>query len=535
MLNKSPFTRRSFLKTSLVAAAGAASLPITTHAFGPQTTYIRYDVMSAQGQQALQSYSAGITKMLEKPPTDPQNWFRNAFIHMMDCPHGNWWFYVWHRGYVGYFEETIRNLSGDANFAIPYWDWTTTPEIPQSMFETIRNPTYQAYEPFTKDLEVFTNFIKEPLHVYWGSLKADQRNQLVIRGYNTFDDMWNAVLGNGNPGDMSYATTANSRYLTSQNSQLAPEVAAMCSPETIAAGLEPIQYYNPDIALSFTSTKTPSHMTPPGSGTSFSMLEGLPHNNVHNNIGGLGPSQIPPPGPYGYMANFLSPVDPVFFLHHANMDRLWDEWTRKQQTIGQPILPSGQDFDDLSNEKFMFFVDGNGAFVPPTNAGQYLSTGRFRYTYGPPASGSLKTSKARPTRKGVQVKGVVKGNTATLTVPSSVVKEHLASPTLVAAVTVPYPSTASEPRAYRVLVGAPANVTDADAKSPYFAGTIAFFGSMSHGHGTPGYATFAVPLPRTQGAFKGLSATNTAVDIRIVPIGGQTQRPLLRSAVIRAL
>lgn len=535
MRNKFPVTRRSFLKTGLAAAAGAASLPITTHAFRPQTTYTRYDVMSQQGQSALQSYSVGITKMLEHPPAHPQNWFRNAFIHMMDCPHGNWWFYVWHRGYVGYFEETIRNLSGDANFAIPYWDWTTTPEIPQSMFDTVRTPTYQAYEPFTKDLALFTNFIKQPLNDYWNTLTKEQRGQLLIRQWPNFEDMWNAVLGNGNPGDMCYATTANARYLTPQNSHLDPDVAAMCAPEQIEAGLQPIQYYNPNVSLSFTSTKTPSHMTPPGANTSFSALEGGPHNNVHNNIGGLGPSQIPPPGPYGYMANFLSPVDPIFFLHHANMDRLWDVWTRKQESIGQPILPSGQDLQDLSNEQFMFFVDGNGAFVPPTNAGQYLSMGRFRYTYAPPASGSLKTSKVRPARKGVQVKGVVKGNSATLTVPSSLVKEHLASPILVAEVTVPYPSTASEPRTFHVLVGAPANVTDVDAKSPYFAGRIAFFGSMSHRHGTPGYATFAVPLPKTQQAFRGLAATNTTVDIRIVPVGGQTQRPLLRSAVIRAL
>jgi len=271
-------------------------------------------------------------------------------------------------------------------------------------------------------------------------------------------------------------------------------------------------------------------MTPPGPGTSFSALEGGPHNNVHNNIGGL--PQIP--APYGYMANFLSPVDPIFFLHHANMDRLWDVWTRKQKQIGEPILPSGTDLQTLSDEEFMFFVDGNGQFVPPTKAAQYLSTARFQYEYAPPASGSLQTSKARPTRKGIQVKGVVKGDRATLTVPSNVVKEHLASPTLVAEVTVPYPSTASDPRAFRVLVGAPANVTDVDAKSPYFAGRIAFFGIMSHKHGTAGYATFAVPLPKAQQAFSSLAATNTTVEIRIVPVGGRTQRPLLTSAVIRA-
>ena len=59
---KSPFTRRSFLKTSLAAAAGAASLPITTYAFTPPQTakYIRYNVMSEGGKKALQSYTKAI-------------------------------------------------------------------------------------------------------------------------------------------------------------------------------------------------------------------------------------------------------------------------------------------------------------------------------------------------------------------------------------------------------------------------------------------------------------------------------------------
>ena len=56
----------------------------------------------------LASYAKGVEAMLKLPADHPQNWFRNAFVHLMDCPHGNWWFYVWHRGYVGYFEHGIR-------------------------------------------------------------------------------------------------------------------------------------------------------------------------------------------------------------------------------------------------------------------------------------------------------------------------------------------------------------------------------------------------------------------------------------------
>ena len=82
----------------------------------------------------LVSYAKAIRVMLKLPPDHPHNWFRNAFVHFMDCPHGNWWFYVWHRGYIGYFEQTIRALSNDQHFTLPFWDWSKLPRIPAGMF-----------------------------------------------------------------------------------------------------------------------------------------------------------------------------------------------------------------------------------------------------------------------------------------------------------------------------------------------------------------------------------------------------------------
>lgn len=55
-------------------------------------------------------------------------------------------------------------------------------------------------------------------------------------------------------------------------------------------------------------------------------FESAPHNLVHNIIGGV-------------MADMLSPTDPIFWLHHANVDRLWVAWVsagngRKMPSIG---------------------------------------------------------------------------------------------------------------------------------------------------------------------------------------------------------
>src|SRR5262249_52409710 len=65
----------------------------------------------------LDSYKKGIREMLNRPPTDPRNWYRNAFIHVFDCPHQNGGFWP------GTAPISIRAFSSDPEFALPYWDW----------------------------------------------------------------------------------------------------------------------------------------------------------------------------------------------------------------------------------------------------------------------------------------------------------------------------------------------------------------------------------------------------------------------------
>ena len=371
-------TERHFTRRELATGAGAVILA-TQLSLKPATAaakYTRYNLSSPNGQKMLASYAKGVEAMLKLPADDPRNWFRNSFIHLMDCPHGNWWFYVWHRGYLGYFEQTIRSLSKDENFALPYWDWTQLPQIPEQMFDGPLTPTDSAFSPYTGNLAVFTSFIKPTLAKYFGSLSAAQQAQLNIRGYNTFDNLWNDVTGfsptivkggTGISGNMAYAITCGSRYLSRDNPKFDKATAHNVSEFVVSSGLLPTDFNNPVGSLSFTSSKTASHNAPPGT---FSTLEGMPHNQVHNYIGGVGPLD---PGPYGNMTNFLSPVDPIFFLHHANMDRLWDVWTRKQKALNLPYLPPQPDLKTLSDEPFLFYVDDKGNYVTNGKAGDYLA------------------------------------------------------------------------------------------------------------------------------------------------------------------
>ncbi len=48
--------------------------------------------------------------------------------------------------------------------------------------------------------------------------------------------------------------------------------------------------------------------------TRYLPLEINPHNRGHNWVGGI-------------MSNPMdSPMDPLFYMHHANIDRIWSEW-----------------------------------------------------------------------------------------------------------------------------------------------------------------------------------------------------------------
>jgi Common central domain of tyrosinase/Polyphenol oxidase middle domain len=83
-------------------------------------------------------------------------------------------------------------------------------------------------------------------------------------------------------------------------------------------------------------------------------VERSPHNNVHNDIG-------------GDMAGGESPLDPIFWLHHANVDRLWKKWLALGNGRSNPTSDT-----TWMSQTFTFF-DENGAQVPLTGA-QILDT-----------------------------------------------------------------------------------------------------------------------------------------------------------------
>lgn len=76
-------------------------------------------------------------------------------------------------------------------------------------------------------------------------------------------------------------------------------------------------------------------------GTGAGALEGRPHNQVHVVVGGSN----------GWMRQVeMAARDPIFWLHHTNIDRLWERWLQLGGGRANPTTDS-----DWMSDRFTFF------------------------------------------------------------------------------------------------------------------------------------------------------------------------------------
>lgn len=484
-------SRREFL-----AAGGAALLASGVQA-GPAPAqappkYLRRNVTDPASAGMVKGYTAAVSAMLKLPPTDPRNWYRNAMIHLIDCPHGNWWLPPWHRGYTGWFEQTCRVLSGDLTFALPYWDWTAEIAIPAAFTaDTVLNPSNAAY------INGFTNFQNQfnaPVKSFYQGLTADQKKELGLREMATVDEFWAQAKG-------AFFPSAEARQVDFDK----PTRKAVSLPNILTC-LAPTTY------LDFGSGEVPFHSDPTNDA---GMLESGPHNLIHNAVG-------------GFMSDFLSPVDPLFFMHHSNIDRLWDVWTRKQQAQGLPTLPDTAVLPAWQNEPFLFYIDSTGKPVAQNKAGDYATIGAFDYAYQPGSGEQIvKAPPPRPERK--LFAATLSKKTLDFQAPPVGTVQAPAEWTNAAA-NAPAPPTFARIKfqtpedrrgvRFHVLVNPPEGVRNVDFNDPSFAGTFAFFGSHPRGKaGQPGHkprtSSFDVPLTETLNRLRAAGRLKEGQPLRI--------------------
>ena len=469
LFSQTPPSRRQFLATGL-AVAGAAALPLTrSWAFRGQASYRRVSMTSSAGIKMLASYKTAITNLMALPPTDGRNWYRNAFIHTLDCPHGNWWLLPWHRAYTGYFEETCREFSGNSEFAFPFWDWTAAPSIPSTFWNDTLDPGSSGY---IASLSAFEAEFTNPMSSFWTTLNAAQLKQLAARGVTSMSNIWSQIVGNP-----MFFPSAQARRLTASNPKFDTGTTASVSSSTINSALQQTTFVN------FGSPQASSHEQQAG----YGILEGQPHNNVHDDIG-------------GFMQDFLSPVDPLFFMHHSNIDRLWTIWTAKQTANGLPTTPTGSALTSWSEEPFLFFVNAQGNPVGTTTAGAYESPGSFNYTYGAGSNSSVASASVPSARVAVsgQTEPHSVGSTLKTGASSAAVAESTLSPEVRSAVSgglslLAQITVAGMPHAHGFRLDVYLNPSPTALlvqENPSFVASLRFVGICQHN----GSLTFTIPL-----------------------------------------
>jgi tyrosinase len=493
-------TRRHFLSTSAAALAASAA---PSDAPAQAAKFRRWEISDpGMPPRVLDSYKKGIREMLNRPATDPHNWYRNAFIHIFDCPHQNWWFLAWHRAYIGWLETTIREFSGDMEFALPYWDWTKTPRVPAAMFDDVLDPNNAAFIP---TFQRFNAQFDAPVTALWATFSQAQKDVLGQRGLSSTADFWSAVAAA--PAGMFFEQPA-ARGLTPASPDLDRTTQRTVSLATVRSALRTANFAGSESgtdAAGFASAKASSHNGQSREG----ILESQPHDNVHGAMGG--------PAGNAFMVSFLSPVDPIFFLHHGNLDRLWDVWTRRQAALGRPTLPQGADLTAWSSEQFLFFSDPNGQPVSKTRAGDYTAMSVFDYDYSPgsgedqvPAGGPA-VAALPPTRVfSAQITSATIGASAPAGGVAQVPAAALAAaapeaPPRVAEVTLNLGPT-DQGRRFQVLVSP-------EGGAPIDAGGITIFSHHVHGP-----TTFTVPLPENLVVTAAAAGANVPLDIRVVPL-----------------
>jgi hypothetical protein len=353
----------------------------------------------------INALRAGVAAMKALPANDFKNWQRQAQIHQDFCPHRNWFFLPWHRAYLYYFEQICRQASGNPDFSLPYWDWTTAPRVPAA---------------------------------FWGS-------------DNTLMDTTRAI----GPNDEADSESVGQPVID--------DITGTRDFLTFASGVA-------------TQQQQPSRT---------GVLEGIPHNYIHGSF------------VLGNMETFMSPLDPIFWLHHANVDRLWTVWDQRNP---------GRTTNDTRwlNFELGTFFNLQGAQVT-RKVSELLSTYRLGYRYPNQPETPVNPRALLAVVENAPVAALIErevGKTATTRQPASaklgaipqalttnikritprtfnIIPNRSTLPMLRLTINVDVPKNTRT--SVRVFLNAPATSVNTPIDDPSYVGTLFFFEGQSGG------------------------------------------------------
>ncbi|TVZ05435.1 tyrosinase family protein [Trebonia kvetii] len=248
-------------------------------------------------------------------------WMRNdggmpMWAHMRPA------FLPWHRQFILDFENDMRKadatLTGKtSDLSLPYWDWINFRSPTNFLFwgvlwsedfmgwdgdgppdnRVTKSPFTGSAWPLTFDAGPdYMPFTQHGANFLQRALGASKTGSTLPT-----EDEWNAALALTTYDDSPWDSNTNRK----------PHTAQFTGVKSFRNAFEGwIGYYEDAAAAAADPAHTPSSL----------------HNRVHVWVGGS-------------MSPLSSPNDPVFFLHHCNVDRLWAQWQFKNAKQPDQYLP----------------------------------------------------------------------------------------------------------------------------------------------------------------------------------------------------
>ena len=225
-------------------------------------------------------------------PEDPL-YFAPGFNRTRNAAHRGPGFLPWHREYLRRFELDLQRVSGNPNLGIPYWDWAADAVDPDAsrLWEIVGPPASSAGELVTT-----------------GRFGFDTNNP-------TSPDNWTIVDRTGlrNGGLIRSCGHSFNPSLPRLELPTQPEIdfAKSFTDYDVEPWNELSGLFG-GVAIGFRNLAEGWVVESDQQPGSVAFGNGL-HNRVHAWVGGS-------------MEPGTSPNDPIFFLHHAFVDKIWADW-----------------------------------------------------------------------------------------------------------------------------------------------------------------------------------------------------------------
>ena len=278
------------------------------------------------------------------------------------CNHGNVLFPTWHRVYCLKVEEALQSIPGCADVMLPYWDETL--KIRDKETEELRYqevPWAFTRKTFELDGEVIDNPLrsfKMPIAIF-DNVSNDTTNSSDVaglygkyQGYETVRYPYSGLVGTDDAKADSEAH--NARFSDEQAVDLLNQNVLAWLNGTVVIADKSFKEENgvgaqyakcldaPNYTLfsNTTSAQEWNQASQANKGQTDVVVPVVvpleePHNHIHLSLGGIDlPTydRAPIAGANGDMGeNDTAAMDPIFFFHHCNVDRVFWLWQNKHK------------------------------------------------------------------------------------------------------------------------------------------------------------------------------------------------------------